>query len=128
MATATRYRRRYEDPTGARYGLPTYGWNAAPTGLATRRQLRALGLQPARQHPVAQVMWPRGRSGHGFAYLYAITLAKPKKPATPGQLRAVAAMLAARSTCTKCGVNYGHCLPRSWAGICWLCDPSNEVR
>ena len=128
MSTATRYRARFDDPTGRRYGLPTYGWNTAPTGLATRRQLRAMGLQPARQRPAGQVMWARGRSAPAIAYLYRIEDSKPKKPATPGQRKAVAAMLAARSTCTTCAVNYGHCLPRSWGGICWRCDPTNEVR
>ena len=128
MSTSTKYRRRFDDPTGSRFGMPTYGWNAAPSGLATRRQLCAMGLQPARQRPVGQILWARGRAHHGVAYLYAINAAKPKKPATPGQLKAVAAMMAARSTCSKCGTNYGHCLPRSWAGVCWQCDPENEVR
>lgn len=34
------------DPTGARYGIPTFPWRYAPDGYATRRQLRARGLRP----------------------------------------------------------------------------------
>jgi hypothetical protein len=31
------------DPSGARFGIPTYPWRFAPDGLATRRQLRRFG-------------------------------------------------------------------------------------
>jgi len=46
----------FYDPDGSRYGLPTYPWHCAPGGLATRRQLRASGLQPARQPVTAQII------------------------------------------------------------------------
>ena len=50
----------FYDPDGSRYGLPTYPWRCAPDGLATRRQLRASGLQPARQPVTAQIIWRHG--------------------------------------------------------------------
>jgi hypothetical protein len=52
----TRYRARYLDPEGDRYGLPAYPWQSAPLGLATRRQLRDRGLCPGGQPIAAQVM------------------------------------------------------------------------
>ena len=52
------------DPTGARYGIPTYPWRLAPDGLATRRQLRARGLRPGGQPIAAQVhAAPTGAAG-----------------------------------------------------------------
>jgi hypothetical protein len=116
-----KYRKRFEDPQGTRYGMPTFGWHTAPEGTATRRQLRTLGLQPARQRPVGQIMWPRPRGRVGIALLYDIGRARPKKPPTEGQLRAVDAMLRARSTCPSCGTLYPFCLPRRFGGQCWPC-------
>lgn len=49
------------DPDGVRFGVPTYPWRLAPQGLATRRQLRALGLRPGGQEVAAQVFRPRRR-------------------------------------------------------------------
>jgi hypothetical protein len=122
---------RYQDPEGSRYGIPTYGWHTAPDGLATRRQLRALGLCPGRQPIAGQVRW-RGVRRRGtcerVAYLYRIDLARPKRTPTPAQLAAVARATAARRTCRKCQTDYGHRLPEAWGGVCWLCDPDNEIR
>ncbi len=50
-------------PSGGKFGIPTYPWRYAPTGLATRRQLRALGLRPGGQEVAAQVLRPRYRRG-----------------------------------------------------------------
>lgn len=122
---------RYQDPEGTRYGIPTYGWHTAPDGLATRRQLRALGLCPGRQPIAGQVRW-RGVRRRGtnerVAYLYRIDLARPKRDPSPAQLAAVARATAARRTCRKCQTDYGHRLPEAWGGVCWLCDPSIEIR
>ncbi|WP_399024168.1 hypothetical protein [Streptomyces sp. CS-7] len=41
--------------------LPVYRWRLAPDGLATRRQLRALGLRPGGQDVAAQLERPRRR-------------------------------------------------------------------
>lgn len=92
--------------------LPVYRWNAAPAGLATRRQLAAAGLRPGGS-PVVGQLERRRRNGRDplVAYLYEISAARPKRPATPGNQRAVAAMLAARSTCRTCGSLYPYCLP-----------------
>ena len=60
------------DPTGARYGVPTYPWRLAPDGFATRRQLRARGLRPGGQPIAAQVLRPRYRRGPRVAYLYRV--------------------------------------------------------
>ena len=78
MSRDGRYRARYWDPEGQVYGIPTYWWKGAPQGLATRRQLRALGLCPGGAGPVAQVLWMRRRKD-AVAYLYSIAAAKPKR-------------------------------------------------
>lgn len=112
-------RPRFFDPDGTRYGLPTYPRRCAPEGLATRRQLAAAGLRPGGSPVVAQLMWPRPRGQVGVAYLYDLGAAVPKRAPTPGNRRAVAAMLTARSTCSTCHVVYEYCLP---AGrVCWTC-------
>lgn len=68
---------------------PVYDWRTAPMHLKTRRQLRAAGLRPNGQTPVAwvPVTW-RGRVQ--LAALYDTHLAAPKRLATPAQLKAVA--------------------------------------
>jgi len=115
----SRIRAVFHDPEGARYGLPTYWWRGAPSGYATRRQLRASGLCPGRQPVAGQVLWA-GVGGTRTAYLYRIDLARPKRPATPGQLRAVQAALRARRTCPTCGTVRPYCIPRS-LGECVDC-------
>lgn len=52
--------------------VPVYPWRLAPEGLATRRQLRALGLRPGGQEVAAQIERPRRRRGPLVAYLYRI--------------------------------------------------------
>jgi hypothetical protein len=116
---------RFYDPTGRRYGIPTYPWHLAPDGLATKRQLAARGLRPGGAPVVAQIMWQR-RRGIGVAYLYRLAAAKPKRPPTEGNMRAVAKMLAARSTCQVCRVVFEYCLP---AGrVCLTCADDNVPR
>lgn len=115
----SRTRAAYWDPEGTRYGLPTYWWRGAPAGYATRRQLRAHGLRPGRQPVAAQVLWT-GVGGTRAAYLYRVDLARPKRPATPGQLRAVRAALHARRTCPTCGQLRDYYIPRS-LGECLTC-------
>ncbi|WP_280335579.1 RRQRL motif-containing zinc-binding protein, partial [Nocardia wallacei] len=76
--------------TGAAERDPdVYDWRTAPAHLMTRRQLRAAGLRPGGQQPVAwvPVQW-RGRTQ--LAGLYDSRRAAPKRIATPAQLRAVA--------------------------------------
>ncbi|WP_229405771.1 RRQRL motif-containing zinc-binding protein [Micromonospora sp. NBRC 110038] len=114
----SRIRAAYWDPDGDRYGIPTFWWRGAPPGYATRRQLRAAGLRPA-QPVAAQVLW-RGVGGTRAAYLYRVDLARPKRTATPAQLRAVRAALTARRTCRVCGVTRSYYIPRS-VGECLTC-------
>ncbi|MGY4103778.1 RRQRL motif-containing zinc-binding protein [Nocardia sp. R16R-3T] len=67
----------------------TYPWMAAPAHLKTRRQLRAAGLRPNGQAPVAQM--ERKRYGRRLvAFLFDSTKAAPKRTASPAQLEAVA--------------------------------------
>lgn len=106
---------RFDDPTGQRYGIPTFNFRSAPTGLATRRQLTTAGLRPGGQQPCAQILWRRGQR---VAYLYDINKALPKRKATAAQLVALQKALRARRICRTCGneknyyipLRYGECL------------------
>ncbi|GAB2666444.1 RRQRL motif-containing zinc-binding protein [Nocardia goodfellowii] len=86
------HRRDLPDPTGARFGLPTYEWRTAPPGLATRRQLRAQQLRPNGQDIAAQIVAPAAGGGRprNTAYLYRVDQAAPKRDATPAQREALA--------------------------------------
>ncbi|WTW96863.1 hypothetical protein OG216_27435 [Streptomycetaceae bacterium NBC_01309] len=114
-----RFRRRFWDPTGARYGLPTYPWQLAPDGLATRRQLRSSGLRPGGQEVAAQVMW-QSRRRVRVAYLFRVDAARQVRPMTPAKWRALAAANRARRTCPVCGIDAGYVLPRH-LGTCLPC-------
>ncbi len=111
----------FYDPTGRRYGFPTYPYRYAPAWLVTRRQLRGLGLRPDGHDPVAQILW-RHRAQLRTAYLYRLDLAKPKRTATPAQLTAVAKALTARRTCRRCGFTWPYYIPRR-TGACLRCEP-----
>ena len=108
----------FYDPDGTRYGLPTYPYHWAPKHLLTVRQLRAKGLRPGGQQPVAQIFWRRGKR---VAYLYDTRLALPKRTATPAQLAALEAAMRARRTCPVCGAVQPYCIPVS-IGTCNDCD------
>ncbi|WP_030869086.1 RRQRL motif-containing zinc-binding protein [Streptomyces sp. NRRL F-2747] len=108
------------DPTGARYGIPTFPWRLAPDGLATRRQLRALGLRPGGQEIAGQVLRPRFRRGPLAAFLYRIDRAKPVRPMTPAKAAALAKANAARRTCPACRSDAGYVIPLS-LGMCVPC-------
>jgi hypothetical protein len=111
----------FYDPTGRRYGFPTFPYHYAPDGYLTRRQLRAAGLRPNGQDPVAQILW-RHRKHRRVAYLYPIAYAAPKRTATPAQLAAVGKALLARRTCRHCGITRPYYIPRS-TGACLICEP-----
>ncbi|MEV0254420.1 RRQRL motif-containing zinc-binding protein [Streptomyces sp. NPDC050732] len=117
------------DPTGARYGIPTYPWQYAPAGLATRRQLRARGLRPGGQPIAGQVMLRhRGRkSGAKVAFLYRVDRAALVRPMTSRKWGALALAMLARRTCPVCGVIYSYCLPTS-LGMCVLCADADRQR
>jgi hypothetical protein len=99
--------------------FPVFRWQQAPPGLATRRQLRAMGLRPGGQEPVARIECRRGLR---WAWLYDIALAKPKRVPTLAQEMALDKAMAARQTCPgPCGRRYHHCLPLKTLGTCLEC-------
>ena len=109
------------DPSGARYGVPTYPWRLAPDGLATRRQLRTEGLRPGGQPIAAQAMRINRRTGTPrVAYRYRIDRAVPVRPMTSRKWGALALAMLARRTCPACRLDVGYCIPRSH-GICGMC-------
>ncbi|RBM14881.1 RRQRL motif-containing zinc-binding protein [Streptomyces sp. PT12] len=102
-------------------GLPVYRWRLAPDGLATRRQLRARGLRPGSQDPVAVLERPRRRGRPPLvAYLYDLDRAAPVRPMTPARWRAIRAALTARRTCPGCRAVREYCIPVS-LGLCVPC-------
>ncbi|WP_445269372.1 RRQRL motif-containing zinc-binding protein [Streptomyces sp. DSM 41634] len=107
--------------------LPAYRWRLAPDGLATRRQLRALGLRPGGQDVAAQVERPRRKRGPLVAYLYRIDLARPVRPMTPARRAALAKANTARRTCPTCRLDAGYVIPSS-LGMCVLCTYPDEQR
>ncbi|MBT2524717.1 hypothetical protein J7E91_04540 [Streptomyces sp. ISL-99] len=117
---------RFYDPTGARYGVPTFPWRMAPDGLVTRRQLRSHELRPGGQDIAAQVLWysrrywRKGTNPIRVAYLYRIDLAKPVRPMTPAKWAALAKANAARRVCPECRTDAGYRIPAS-LGMCVPC-------
>ena len=86
-------------------GVPLLSWGIAPRGtLATRRQLRAKGLRPGGQDPVAVLYFRyRAAAKQVTANLYLIAEAKPVRPMTPARQAALDKAMAARRTCRECG-------------------------
>ena len=105
---------------------PTYPWGIAPENLATRSQLRAMGLRPGRQGVQALVVWHSRRGGRPrdgglrYARLYDVTRARPRTAMTTARAAALEAALAARKTCKACGVNRGY-VPSARLGCCNDC-------
>ncbi|CAL9499311.1 hypothetical protein SUDANB58_03416 [Streptomyces sp. enrichment culture] len=104
--------------------IPVYRWRLAPDGLATRRQLRALGLRPGGQDVAAQIERARRRRGPLVAYLCSIEQAKPVRPMSPAKWAALAKANAARRTCQR---NAGYVIPPS-LGMCTPCAFPDEQR
>ncbi|MBH5130043.1 hypothetical protein I3J14_07645 [Streptomyces sp. HB-N217] len=107
--------------------VPVYRWRLAPDGLATRRQLRALGLRPGGQDVAAQVERPRRRREPLVAYLYRVEQAKPVRPMTPAKWAALAKANAARRVCPECRRDAGYVIPPS-LGMCTPCAFPEEQR
>ncbi|MGA5201370.1 RRQRL motif-containing zinc-binding protein [Streptomyces variegatus] len=105
--------------------IPVYRWRLAPGGLATRRQLRALGLRPGGQDVAGQLERPRRRRGPLVAYLYRIEQAKPVRPMTPAKWAALAKANAARRICPECRRDAGYVIPTS-LGMCVTCAYPDE--
>ncbi|MDT0570555.1 RRQRL motif-containing zinc-binding protein [Streptomyces sp. DSM 3412] len=115
------------DPTGERFGIPTYPWRYAPDDLATRRQLRIRGLRPGGQDIAAQILRPRRRREPLTAYLYRVDLARPVRPMTPARWAALAKANAARRRCPECGRDAGYVIPPT-LGACVTCAYPEEQR
>ncbi|MER6103699.1 RRQRL motif-containing zinc-binding protein [Streptomyces sp. NPDC001832] len=98
--------------------LPVFRWKQAGPGLATRRQLREMGLRPGGQEPVARI---ECRGGRRFAWLYRIDLALPVRPMTLAKEAALDRAMAKRSTCQQCRRRYHFCLPLKTLGSCLEC-------
>ncbi|MCX5278172.1 hypothetical protein OHB27_42325 [Streptomyces virginiae] len=98
--------------------VPVYRWRQAPTGLATRRQLRERRLRPGGQDPVAVI---ECRGGTRKAWLYEIDRALPIRPMTFAKEVALDKAMAKRQTCPSCGRRYYHCLPLKSLGSCLEC-------
>ncbi|MFI5945548.1 RRQRL motif-containing zinc-binding protein [Streptomyces uncialis] len=100
--------------------LPVFRWTqAGRADLATRRQLRAMGLRPGGAEPVARI---ECRGGKRWAWLYRIDLAVPKLPMTLAKEAALDRAMAARQTCPgSCGRRHFHCLPLKTLGSCAEC-------
>lgn len=105
-----------------------YPWRLAPEGLATRRQLRALGLRPGGQDVTAQIERPR-RRGRGplVAYLYRIDAAKPVRPMTPGRRAALERANRARRTCPECRRDAGYIIPTSLSACVTCAFPNDSL-
>ncbi|MBT0771353.1 hypothetical protein KIH74_20615 [Kineosporia sp. J2-2] len=95
----------------------TYRYGLAPAGLATLRQLSALGLRPGGCVPVAALARPKGR---WVAYLYAVSTARPKRAMTPAKWAALARANRARRICPTCGADAGYVIPQR-LGECVEC-------
>lgn len=108
--------------------VPVYPWRLAPDGLATRRQLRAMGLRPGGQDVAGQIERPRRRRGPLVAYLYEIERAKPVRPMTPAKWAALDRANAARRICPQCRTDVGYVIPAE-LGVCVPCAyPDDEQR
>ncbi|MBZ6171320.1 hypothetical protein KVH24_04585 [Streptomyces olivaceus] len=107
--------------------VPVYRWRLAPDGLATRRQLRTLGLRPGGQDVAAQVERPRRRREPLVAYLYRVEQAKPVRPMTPAKWEALAKANAARRICPECRRDAGYVIPPT-LGMCTPCAFPEEQR
>lgn len=101
-----------------------YRYGFAPSGLATLRQLSAMGLRPGGCPPVAALARPKGR---WVAYLYDLDTSKPKRAMTPAKRRALAAANRARRMCPTCGTDAGYVIPGQ-LGECVECHygPADE--
>ncbi|MGW6505117.1 RRQRL motif-containing zinc-binding protein [Nonomuraea angiospora] len=115
----SRIRARFWDPTGNRYGIPTYPWNMTPPHLRTLRQLTAEGLRPGEQGIQGQVLWCSRRHGSTSvhaAYLYDVRFALPIRPRSPRRR----AKTSVRRTCPECLTDVDYVLPRH-LGVCADC-------
>ncbi|MQA62368.1 MAG: hypothetical protein GEU86_12910 [Actinophytocola sp.] len=106
---------------GTQDGTVLLSWGIGPRDkLATRRQLRAMGLRPGGQDPAALLYFRhRPSCRQVLAELFLIEHAKPVRPMTPAKRAALDRAMAARRTCRQCGDDAGVELPRNGR----VCEP-----
>jgi hypothetical protein len=86
-----------------------------------------MGLRPGRQPVQGLILWPSRRGGrpridgYRYAALYDISLARPRIAMTERRAAALAAALATRKTCSRCGINRGYVPSRRLGGVCNPC-------
>ncbi|MGO1055613.1 RRQRL motif-containing zinc-binding protein [Crossiella sp. CA198] len=122
LLAAVAWSQAHEWIRGHHDGLPLLSYGCAPKHLlATRRQLRAQGLRPNGQDPVA-LLYLRHNASKKFtvAHLYLIAAAAPVRPMTPARWTALAKANQARRICRTCGRDPLYILPTS-TKQCWPC-------
>lgn len=108
---------------GFRDGLPVFGWGEAPSTLLTRCQLRAVGLRPNGQDPVALLVFRHVKpyAHETVAELFSVERAAERRVPTLAQRRAIRAALRARRICQTCWEDVGYYVPTS-TRQCWTCE------
>lgn len=110
-------------------GLPAIPWGYADRHeLATLRQLRAMGLRPGGQDPVAVLVFGHRASNRRRverANLYLVARALPKRHATPAQRAAIAKALRARRRCQVCGRVQDYYLSTT-SRLCERCEDATD--
>lgn len=112
---------------GFQDGLPVFGYRGRLCfhprrfDLATRSQLRSVGLRPGGD-PVALLRFRHRKPfrREEIAELFLIHEALPKRPPTPAQLAALRRAHEVRRTCVECGHTYEYYVPTS-TRQCWAC-------
>ncbi|WP_410662790.1 RRQRL motif-containing zinc-binding protein [Amycolatopsis sp. lyj-84] len=111
---------------GVREGLPWFGWDEAPAGLATPSQLREAGLSRAGLDPVALLVF-RHRKPYAretVAELFSVDQAarrpEPSQAQQVSRLQNLKHAMRARRTCVDCTEEQDYCVPTS-TRQCWRC-------
>lgn len=112
---------RFMDPKGLKFGLPTWPWKLGPDPAewATLRQLDARGLRPGGQPVAGQLGWLR-QGEDKFAFLYRVSLAKPKRPMTQAMWKSIWKAVRARKVCPECKTEKDYEIPKRY-GVCNDC-------
>jgi len=100
---------------GFRDGLPVFGWGEAPSTLLTRSQLRAAGLRPNGQDPVALLVFRHVKPyrRETTAELFSVELAAARRTPTAAQRAAIERALEARRVCVDCARVVDYYVPTS---------------
>jgi ribosomal protein L37AE/L43A len=106
---------------GFRDGLPVWGYNAAPAGLVTKKQLWSQKLRRHRgQDPVGLLVFRKRGCGEQVAELFRIDVALSSRPMSARWRRSIQAMNRSHRTCRECGRVAKKYRPTStWK--CWPC-------